>query len=356
MLPLQRPRVWFRDVGFLASLVYTGTLLIFNLANNSALGQVTGALVAGPLIAAILADRRRRVVIAGVLAFLAAVISGIANEVALDASQWMRLALIIVCTVLGYVGADIRLRQRTSLATMEEVAKTAQLAIMAKQVPPDLPRVEVAFRYLAASQQAMIGGDAYESLVTSFGLRILVADAMGKGLDAVRSAALTLGAFRELAHQEEDLAQLLIRLDHSVRRDSPAHTFTTALIAQLHEETLTFVLAGHPAPIRVRAGEAQQLDIPPEPPLSLLPSRASPNVGRVVIHPGDTVFMFSDGLTEARGPRGEFYPLHEVIEKKFADPAELEGCVDELIDDLRQHVQGHLSDDLVLVILHRKED
>jgi serine phosphatase RsbU (regulator of sigma subunit) len=330
---------------------------MFNVINSTAIGQVTGALVAGPLIAAVSTERQRRVLIAGALALIAAIASGVINNVPLDTSQVFRFILIASCTAIGFVGAGSRLRSQRKLVTMEQVAKTAQLAIMASQVPPVLPTVQIAFRYLAASQHLMIGGDAYEFLHTPHGLRILVADAMGKGTEAVRTASLTLGAFRELAHQEPDLPQLLLRLNDSVLRSTPEDDFTTALVAQLNDETLTFVVAGHPAPIRVRDGVAETLQVAPAPPLSLIGPNARLIVGRAVIRPGDSVLMFSDGLPEARNEEHEFFPLHQRVEKAFTNPSQdLEASVDNLISELREYVSGTLHDDLVLVVLQLAPD
>jgi phosphoserine phosphatase RsbU/P len=65
-------------------------------------------------------------------------------------------------------------------------------------------------RYLWASEDALVGGDFYDVAVTRQGLRVVVGDVKGKGLEAVQLAALVLASFRaEWPDQAVGLARLL---------------------------------------------------------------------------------------------------------------------------------------------------
>ena len=81
-----------------------------------------------------------------------------------------------------------------------------------------MARFEIETRYVSARDNASVGGDGYELANTRFGPRLLVADVRGKGLEATRTMAMVLGAFREWAHEEQQLERLIERLHDSVSR------------------------------------------------------------------------------------------------------------------------------------------
>ena len=188
---------WYRDRGVQTSTGFTIAVLVFNeyWAENPA-DQLNGLLAASPILAAVLVQRAPRVLIATAVALLAFWIS--ASDMTFDASQAVRLIALLVSSIVGLLAAQSRLKDVGRLLALGEVAKMAQLAIM-RMSPPQAEGVDAAVRYVSASTEANIGGDAYEAVLTPFGLRVLVADARGKGLPAVLSSAVAVGAFREWA-------------------------------------------------------------------------------------------------------------------------------------------------------------
>jgi sigma-B regulation protein RsbU (phosphoserine phosphatase) len=78
--------------------------------------------------------------------------------------------------------------------------------------------------YASASAEASIGGDFYEALETPHGVRLLVGEVRGKGLDAVRLAGVVLGSFRDAAQEHPDLTGVVAALDRSVTVRSAQRT------------------------------------------------------------------------------------------------------------------------------------
>lgn len=110
----------------------------------------------------------------------------------------------------------------------------------AAPLPRRIKNIEIESLYLAAQEQARIGGDFYEAADTPYGLRLLIGDVRGKGLSAVGAASAVISCFREAAYDEPDLRGITHRLDTSINRHSatfPAHDlperFATALIAEI---------------------------------------------------------------------------------------------------------------------------
>ncbi|MFL6181069.1 MAG: PP2C family protein-serine/threonine phosphatase [Actinomycetes bacterium] len=329
----------------------------YNLStHHGAAYQLIGGLAIVPLAAAVLIEKINRLVLIDALTLVSAFLTIDVTGVPYDTSQFARLGLITFSCGFGLWSARRRIHQSRRLVTLGQVARSAQQAIM-RPVPPDMPGMDVEVRYLSSALEAQVGGDAYDAVETPFGFRALVADAKGKGLEAVRSAALVVGSFRAWALDEPDLSSLLRRLDRLARRDLAQGDFVTALVAELNGATFSFATAGHPPPLRFRHGTILELRTPPSPPLTLFHSDEVPTVGQVEISAGDTILMFSDGLSEARNDDGEFFPFSQLLAGILTRHPEigLAESIDKLIDELRIFVHGQLTDDLVLVAVRLEQ-
>ncbi|MFL6179533.1 MAG: PP2C family protein-serine/threonine phosphatase [Actinomycetes bacterium] len=347
---VHRVRPWYRDTGVQASSAFTIAVLIFNLSAADSPGdQISGLLAVPPMLAAVLVQRARRVLIATAFALVAFFFTSWVSDVPFDRSQVARVIAIVVSSVVGVVAAQSRLNDLSRFLALGEVAKTAQKAIM-RMSPPEADGVDAAVRYLSASSEANIGGDAYEALLTPFGLRVLVADARGKGLPAVLSSAVAIGAFREWAFVEEDLSDLLCRMDASVGREVEDADFVTALVAEFRDDELRYSCAGHPRPILLRHGVAKELPADPAPPLSLIQPH-TPKVARMRMQKDDVVLMFSDGLSDSRNQHGEFFGVSDALLRVAEHAVSVEECADGVLTELRDFVQGGLEDDVALVAL-----
>ena len=146
-------------------------------------------------------------------------------------------------------------------------------------------------------------GDFYEALETPHGVRLLVGDVRGKGLDAVRLAGVVLGSFRDAAQDRPDLAQVTAALDRSVTRAIGPEDFVTAVLVQVDTDGSAIVVnCGHPRAAAGHAGQATELDPPePAPPLGLGPR---PEPLRLTLALGDRILLYTDGASEARARGG----------------------------------------------------
>ena len=153
---------------------------------------------------------------------------------------------------------------------MTSVAEAAQRALL-RPLPRQVGPLELKVVYLAAAAEARVGGDLYEVTRTQFGIRLIVGDVRGKGLDAVEIAADVLGVFREVAHEVYTLAEVARRIDASLARRpaAPLEEFVTAVLAEIDPagERLTVYNCGHPPPLILSPGTAGP-DGPGEPRVS----------------------------------------------------------------------------------------
>jgi phosphoserine phosphatase RsbU/P len=312
--------------------------------------ELLGLLVGPPILAASFVGPNRTVAV-GVVALAAAVGYGRAVGVDLLAgSQGVPVVAIGVATVLSGVVARVRVEREGRLRAVTRVAEVAQRALLGG-VPAALGSLRLAVLYASASAEASIGGDFYEALETPHGVRLLVGDVRGKGLDAVRLAGVVLGSFRDAAQDRPDLAQVTAALDRSVTRAIGPEDFVTAVLVQvLSDGSAIVVNCGHPAPLLVRGGRATELDPPePAPPLGLGPR---PEPLRLRLALGDRVLLYTDGASEARA-RGGFFPLQAAAAFALVS-ADLEAGLESLWAELQRHVAGQLHDDVALLLIERR--
>ena len=89
---------------------------------------------------------------------------------------------------------------------------------------------------------------------TPYGVRMIIGDVRGKGLDAVRLASIVLGSYRHVAYERADLRAIVADLDRAVARSVGDEDFVTAAVVEERGGTLTIVNCGHPAPLLLRRG------------------------------------------------------------------------------------------------------
>lgn len=176
----------------------------------------------------------------------------------------------------------------------------------------------------------------------------------GHGLSAVATVASLLGAFREAVLDRPDPESVAARLDRRLTVDSAAvrhsELFATAVVLEFGSDagTVRIVACGQPGPVLLRDGRAVELDVPVGTPLGVGLSDTSPPTGVTVpLHPGDLLFLASDGVWEARNAAGAFYPLLERITEFAGD---LPGFAERVWADLVRWAPV-LQDDVTMLVL-----
>ncbi|MFD8751254.1 PP2C family protein-serine/threonine phosphatase [Kitasatospora sp. NPDC059577] len=269
----------------------------------------------------------------------------------------------LVVTLFSAWVARLRMRRAAAFAAVSSVAEAAQRALLRLPGPVVGP-LRLAVRYVSAADASRIGGDLYSVLETPHGTRVAVGDVRGKGLAAVQTAAVVLGAFREAAYDEAGLRGVAARIEASVERHVPDGEFTTALFAEFRTPGVMELLQyGHVPPIRVDdQGRAHVLESPdPWVPLGLGRLAAGePATWGQPFGPDDVLVLCTDGVIEARHrTSGEFYPLAErvgaLVHGAARSEGELEAAVGRVYGDLLAHTGGDLRDDALLLLIARTD-
>ncbi|MDH6115806.1 serine phosphatase RsbU (regulator of sigma subunit) [Kitasatospora sp. GAS204A] len=272
---------------------------------------------------------------------------------------WVYLSTLIAA-LAGVMLSHQRTRQARHLVRARTVSEALQRTVL-HPVPEQVGALRTAGRYRAAQAEVAIGGDLYELCDTRFGTRVLLGDVRGKGLEAVRTVADLLGAFRATAHETADLAELAALLDRQVRRGAvecgDEELFVTAVLLEHHQGTgaVRLINRGHLDPVLLAGGAVQTLHCPQDLPLGLGHLRAQDAPSPVAVVPliaGQTLLLHTDGVTEARDRAGRFYPLTERLAGRFQGRSTVapEQLVAFVGDDVQAH-GGPATDDLALLAL-----
>ncbi|GAA3644323.1 PP2C family protein-serine/threonine phosphatase [Nonomuraea antimicrobica] len=309
-------------------------------------------LTLGPAFASVSGGVRRTAAV-GAVALAICVPMALYNDLLFTWENNLTVIGIAGVTAASMLAARLRLERERELASVRQVAEAAQRVLL-RPVPRRAGDLRVALSYTSAAAEARIGGDLYEIVTTPHGVRLLIGDVQGKGLAAVETAAWVLGAFREAAYDEADLADIGDRLEASLARHLGGEKFVTAIIAEVHETEMALVNFGHPPPLLVLGAGGLISVEPSEPGLPLGLGAFDPTAAkayRVPFEGGDRILFFTDGVIEARNAAGEFYPLVErsgLLRRE--DP---QAALDTLRADLVEHTGGPLLDDAAMLLLHR---
>lgn len=321
-------------------------LLLFGLLDAMTGLVVLSLFSVAPLIAATVADERRTAVF-GAAAVALAIGAGWWNGIRGDDDYWPLVAAVCAVSVMAVVVAGMRRRRGERLARMTAIAEAAQLALL-PPLPPEMTGITIAARYRSATREASVGGDLYEIIPTGYGVRVIIGDVRGKGLDAVLLARHVLGAFRRSAVALPAMAHVAGEVGRAIGPHLGAEDFVTAALAQITPTgELTIVNCGHHPPLLRHCGDLQPLtDGKAALPLGLEDGFTA---FTATWSPGDRLLLYTDGLVESRDARGHFLP-EDAIKTALLAP----GCdqaLDSLMRAVDRHTNGHAHDDIALLLL-----
>ncbi|HNY13572.1 MAG TPA: SpoIIE family protein phosphatase, partial [Candidatus Wallbacteria bacterium] len=230
-----------------------------------------------------------------------------------------------------------------------KVAHDIQMGIIPKTFPPypDRPEFDI---YAVLEPAKEVGGDLYDFfLIDDSRFCFAIGDVAGKGVPASLFMAIT----RTLLHAKFSRSLKLSRIVESINEDLSTNNenmmFVTFFVGILDTATgaIEYCNAGHNPPYIVRSnGDVEEMPKTKDTPLGIMPRAFS--VGNMSLNLGDSIFLYTDGVTEAISSENKFYGedrlkaiLKNLAGKKSKD------IVCEVLADIKTFAKGaEQSDDI----------
>ncbi|WP_462323720.1 SpoIIE family protein phosphatase [Desulfoplanes sp.] len=235
------------------------------------------------------------------------------------------------------------------------VAKEIQEGILPKIFPafPDRKEIQL-FASLESAKQ--VGGDLYDFFfMDEQRLCFVVGDVSDKGVPAALFMAITMTLIRSTAEEHDDPAGIMTRVNDKLSKENPNSMFVTLFIGILDTATghVSYANGGHNPPILIRNnGETFYQDGISG--LVVGGMEGVPYMGlEFTMHPGETVFVYTDGVTEALDTDMNLFSderlLNDVTTSRKADP---EALIHAVRVSVKQHVgTAPQSDDITMLAL-----
>ena len=149
-----------------------------------------------------------------------------------------------------------------------------------------------------------VGGDTFDFSLDRETLHVSMTDAMGHTMDAALLATVLVGALRNARRRGVGLAEQARLANDALAAQAGDGQFVTGLLARIDLATSTtgIVNAGHPPPLRIRAGQVEHVRLHADPPFGLQPGHGY-RVQALPLEVGDRLVFVTDGMLERDAAR-----------------------------------------------------
>ena len=265
---------------------------------------------------------------------------------------------VTVDALQGWI-AEAESRMDAELATARDIQEGA----LPRRFPPfpDIPKFDI---YALMDAAKEVGGDFYDFFLVGKGstaeegkLAFVMADVSGKGIPAALFMMKAKAVIRECLGSGGDLGAAVTRANKRICDSNDVGMFVTAWIGVLDYGTgvIEYVNAGHNPPLlRTRNGEWQWLRERSGPMMGVFEVPFSTRW--VTCEPGDTLLLYTDGVTEAYDVNQDLYGEDRLIEfAEGAGPLGPEELVLAVRKDVAAYAEGaEQSDDVTIMALELK--
>jgi len=228
------------------------------------------------------------------------------------------------------------------------ISQTLQEALIC--IPQALPGMDIGHHYRSATKAAKVGGDFYDVFQIQPGkVGIVMGDVAGHGLSAATLTLLVLNTTKALAHQGYSPGDVMRRANDIIMEETEEHVFVTIFfgVLDLDSGRLRYCSGGHPpAVMRRRDGELELLGAT----CPVVGAFTGLSVDELETHmaTGDMLVLYTDGVTEARNPDGEFFGQVRLLQTIEGSKTAAE-LTQHVFDGVLEFTGGALNDDVAIL-------
>jgi PAS domain S-box-containing protein len=242
-----------------------------------------------------------------------------------------------------------------------EIARVLQRSLLPPHLP-EIPGVEVGAEYLSVEEASEVGGDFYDLINTvEDGWICAIGDVRGKGVEAASVTALARYTIRAVTLKNDRPSEILAALNEAMLRQLTEDRFCTAACVRLEPQDgspgvgVEISRAGHPPPLLVRPGGTVEEVGCSGRVLGVFPEAELRDTSRRLM-PGEVLVLYTDGVTEARSPDGDFFGegrlRHLLSSCAGFDAGTFAGRIKDTVLDFQE---GSPRDDLAVLVLRASD-
>ena len=245
------------------------------------------------------------------------------RRVGLIVSLMMLLGLMVLLFIIYRAAQNlirvVNLSNRQERMESElNIARGIQMAMLPTRFPPfdDVPNLSAYGVVIPAKE---VGGDLFDFYLRENKLFFCIGDVSGKGVPASLVMAMTRSLFRSFTSYLDSPAQVVTQMNNSLSGEgNDQNMFVTLFlgILELNTGKLRYCNAGHDEPIKVESQKSK---------VESIPCKANLPLGVMADYPyeeqmtqlavGDTLFLYTDGLTEAEDSNHALFGLERITER-----------------------------------------
>ena len=232
------------------------------------------------------------------------------------------------------------------------IARDIQMSMLPKIYPPYPDRTDVdIFGQLTPAKE--VGGDLYDFYIRDEKLFFCIGDVSGKGVPASLVMAVTRSLFRNISMYVAEPGAIVTSLNKALTTNNDSDMFVTLFVGVLDLPTgrLRYCNAGHDAPLLIGDIGIGLLPVESNLPVGIL-SEWRYKQQDTIINPQTTIFLYTDGLTEAENVRHEQFKEERILEtaqQSVRRPMEL---IRQMMDAVKAFVgSAEQSDDLTMLAI-----
>ncbi len=203
--------------------------------------------------------------------------------------------------------------EKASIERDLRIASSIQMGMLPEDFPTKAEREDVQL-YASLTPAKEVGGDLFDFYFRGNKLFFCIGDVSGKGVPASLFMAVTRSVFRTVSAHESKPDRIMSTINTTIADMNKTHMFVTLFVGVLDLSTgmLHYCNAGHDAPLLVGAGVGV-LPCDPNIPVGFMPSWEY-SLQEALIYEDTTIFLFTDGLTEAMNADDELFRMERVID------------------------------------------
>ena len=203
--------------------------------------------------------------------------------------------------------------EKASIERDLRIASSIQMGMLPEDFPTKAERDDVQL-YASLTPAKEVGGDLFDFYFRGNKLFFCIGDVSGKGVPASLFMAVTRSVFRTVSAHESKPDRIMSTINTTIADMNKTHMFVTLFVGVLDLSTgmLHYCNAGHDAPLLVGAGVGV-LPCDPNIPVGFMPSWEY-SLQEALIYEDTTIFLFTDGLTEAMNADHELFRMERVID------------------------------------------